>query len=402
MLYLADSAGDDGAALSTLRGWMAAINRVHVEAGLPAPGDDPAMTLFLRGMSRKAKGPRVRKVSALRIADLRIVCRSLDATAMTPVDARDRSVLVLHRQGLDDGAIARLDWDDIVIGPRTARVRVRAPRTSVPEKVLTLRRQRDASTCPVRALEDWREVAGEWPPVTFSKVLPSGARSELRLSAQNVGRIRQSRLNALVPNQDGDAVSSAIEILGGPSSESMRDRALLLLGFAGAFRRVDLSRLTWSSVTRTKDGLVVHLARSKTDVAGRGADIGIPPGKSALTCPVTAVEAWRARYRVLSTTPNIAQAPVFPLIGRAGRLAPEPLTPGGVAAVVRRRAEGAALAGRWGGRSLRAGFISTAADLDIPLELIARQSRHATLDTLMLYIRSDDPFRRNPASRVGL
>ena len=70
--------------------------------------------------------------------------------------------------------------------------------------------------------------------------------------------------------------------------------------------------------------------------------------------------------------------------------------------IVRHRATEAGLAGHWGGRSLRAGFISTAADLDIPLETIARQSRHATLDSLVRYIRTDDPFRRNPVARMGL
>ena len=78
------------------------------------------------------------------------------------------------------------------------------------------------------------------------------------------------------------------------------------------------------------------------------------------------------------------------------------MTPEGLTRLVRRRAEAADLDGHWGGRSLRAGFISTAADLDIPLESIARQSRHATLDTLVRYIRREDPFRRNPAARIGL
>ena len=70
--------------------------------------------------------------------------------------------------------------------------------------------------------------------------------------------------------------------------------------------------------------------------------------------------------------------------------------------VVRRRMESAGVQGRWGGWSLRAGLISTAADLDLPLELIAQQSRHASLDALVRYIRHEDLFRRNAVDRVGL
>ena len=70
--------------------------------------------------------------------------------------------------------------------------------------------------------------------------------------------------------------------------------------------------------------------------------------------------------------------------------------------MVRRRAEDAGLEGRWGGRSLRAGFISTAADLEIPLERVAAQSRHMTLDSLARYIRRLDPFTGSAAGKVGL
>ena len=207
---------------------------------------------------------------------------------------------------------------------------------------------------------------------------------------------------ALGEGTRGPVSERVLPILCGPPSEILRDRAILLLGFAGAFRRVDLARLRWRDLTTTPEGLVVHLVRSKTDVHGRGRDVGIPFGKSQLTCPVSAVEAWRARVDQQLHRVTMGDLPVFVVVGRSGRIGDEPLTAATITYVVKSRAEQAGLVGRWGGRSLRAGFISTAADLDIPLELIARQSRHANLDTLIRYIRTDDPFRRNTASRVGL
>jgi len=218
---------------------------------------------------------------------------------------------------------------------------------------------------------------------------------------QGIVKARQSRCESL--GSPGPPVSEedAMRLLGLKSAMALRDKALLLIGFAGAFRRNELSGLRWSDVRERDAGLVVHLRRSKTDPEGRGRDVGIPFGKNPLTCPVTALREWRRRLEE-QIGPVDAEEPVFVHVGRSGRITPGPLTAEALTHMVVRRAEAAGLDGHWGGRSLRAGFISTAADLDIPLESIAKQSRHATLDTLVRYIRRDDPFRRNPAAKVGL
>ena len=74
LLYLGDAEGSRSVALSTMRGWAAAIARVHMEAGFPSPTGDRAMTLFLRGLSRMApERERQEPITALRIAALRAV-----------------------------------------------------------------------------------------------------------------------------------------------------------------------------------------------------------------------------------------------------------------------------------------------------------------------------------------
>jgi integrase len=73
-----------------------------------------------------------------------------------------------------------------------------------------------------------------------------------------------------------------------------RDRALVLLGFAGAFRRSELVGLDVEDCTFGKDGLTVTLRRSKTDQDGAGRKIGIPYGSNPETCPARTVEAWLA------------------------------------------------------------------------------------------------------------
>ena len=72
----------------------------------------------------------------------------------------------------------------------------------------------------------------------------------------------------------------------------VRDRALLLLGFAGAMRRSELVGLDVADVQQTEEGLVVTIRKSKTDQEKAGRKIGIPYGSHPQTCPVRAVRAW--------------------------------------------------------------------------------------------------------------
>lgn len=400
MLYLADAAGEgpDGAALATLRGWVAAINRLHVEAGFAPPGDDPAMAMFLRTLRRVAP-PRTpgEQVTALRIGFLREVCRRLDDCPADPVELRDKVVLCLHRAGLSDGAIARLRWEDVVLSARRAVIRVESPRAGRSGRSVRIGSHPNGSLCAVSALQEWRNRSGATAVWVVTPVDKHGTRDDRPWRAKPVFSIRKSRRQSL-----GGELDHCIALLGGVPSEVLRDKALLLLGFAGAFRRPDLCQLRWTDVTFKERGAVVRLRRSKTDTEGRGVDVGIPNGTSDLTCPVTALRRWRERVELQLGADAIADLPCFTRVGRAGRIGTDPLSPCSVTSVVRRRMSETGIDGKWGGRSLRRGFISTAADLGVPLEDIARQSRHATLDSLVLYISTEDPLRNNPVSQLGI
>src|SRR2546426_855931 len=74
--------------------------------------------------------------------------------------------------------------------------------------------------------------------------------------------------------------------------QGIRDRAILLVGFAGAFRRSELAGMTLDDIQFTNDGLVITLRHSKTDQEGEGYDKGIPYGSTPATCPVRALRAW--------------------------------------------------------------------------------------------------------------
>ena len=75
------------------------------------------------------------------------------------------------------------------------------------------------------------------------------------------------------------------------SLRALRNRAVLLLGFAGAFRRSELVALNVEDLEETPEGLLITIRRGKTDQEGLGRKVAIPRG--AIACPIEALKAWR-------------------------------------------------------------------------------------------------------------
>ena len=110
-----------------------------------------------------------------------------------------------------------------------------------------------------------------------------------------------------------------------------RDRALLLVGFAGGFRRSELVGIDVKHVEPMPNGIAALLPKSKTDQRGRGRSVGILYGEDPATCPVTALETWL-------TAASITAGPVFRAVDRHGNVASERLSAGSVARIVKRAA----------------------------------------------------------------
>lgn len=175
------------------------------------------------------------------------------------------------------------------------------------------------------------------------------------------------------------------------SPTGKRDRALLLLGFAGAFRRAELVSLDLADLQFRRDGLVVTLRRSKTDQEGQGIAKGIPRGRDKKLCPVRAVEAWIGAAA-------LADGPLFRPIDRHGTIRPRRLAAYHVARLVKRLAEAAGLdAEAYGGHSLRAGLVTAAAQAGAEERDIMRQTGHRSERTVRKYIREANLFRDNAA-----
>jgi site-specific recombinase XerD len=169
------------------------------------------------------------------------------------------------------------------------------------------------------------------------------------------------------------------------SVAGLRDRALILLGFAGAFRRAELAALRVADLEEVPEGLRVTVRRSKGDPEGRGQVIPIVRGIQA--CPIAAVAAWRAAA-------EIGDGPLFRRIRKGAWVTPAALTAHSIAQIVKAAAARAGFDPTTiGGHSLRAGFVTSAAVAGRSLFRIMDVTRHRRVDTLRGYVRRAEEFR---------
>ena len=181
-----------------------------------------------------------------------------------------------------------------------------------------------------------------------------------------------------------------------PGLMGLRDRALILLGFAGALRRSEVVGIQFDDLVFNRDGLTVTLRRGKTDQEGRGRKLGIPYGSSPETCPVRAVQTWL----VSSATRS---GPLFRSINRHGSILPKSLSGIDVSRIVKKLAKRAGLDhASLAGHSLRSGHATSAAILGASERSIMNQTGHQSVEMVRRYIREGTLFRDNSATRLGL
>jgi len=174
-----------------------------------------------------------------------------------------------------------------------------------------------------------------------------------------------------------------------------RDRALLLVGFAGAFRRSELAALTLEDMEFCREGLKIHLRRSKTDQEGEGQVKGIPYGRNTDSCPVTALQEWLEASGITSGL-------ILRSVNKWGQIGGG-ISDKDVARVVKYAASLAGFdAARYSGHSLRAGLATSAAAAGVSERIIMQQTGHKSERMVRKYIREGNIFRENAAGLVGL
>lgn len=248
------------------------------------------------------------------------------------------------------------------------------------------------------------EGAEEYAVATLQRRLASLSKAHATLGADNPCRSELVKATMRgIRRMRGTAQREAKPILRedlfailermGDRPKDIRDRALLLLGFAGAFRRSELVGLDVADIEHISQGVVVTLRRSKTDQEGRGRKIGIPFGRTRW-CAVKHLGDW-------VDFAGITTGPVFRGINRHGHILDHRLSGEAVSIIVKQRAGVAGFdPNLYSGHSLRAGLATSAALAGASTWKIRRQTGHASEAMLSRYIRDGDMFTDNAAGAV--
>lgn len=232
---------------------------------------------------------------------------------------------------------------------------------------------------------------------TLSKVheanaWPNPCRSEIvRATMRGIKRAKGTAQDQARPLLRGD-LFILLDALG-DDPRALRDRTLLLIGWAGGFRSSELIGLDVADVEDVREGLVLHLRRSKTDQTGQGRKIGIPLGRTR-HCPVAALSAWLGFL-------SVDDGPIFRTVDRHGNVQPDRLRSDAVSTIVRNRLANAGITPEdYSGHSLRAGLATSAIKAGVPNHKVRAQTGHASDLMLSRYVRDAGLFDSNAAGAL--
>ena len=278
----------------------------------------------------------------------------------------------------------------------------------------------------VAAINRVHTTTGHAPPGAAPQV-----RDTLRALANQFGTPPRRKQPLLT--EDIQAILEAMDTRRWPANlASARDTAVILLAFAGAFRRDELASVTLEAIDhRPGRGAVILLPRSKTDQRGGGLTKAILAGEQVATCALCALCRWgriATTYDTHSvidanaatigflrvhgpdsgehwhewTRPARPRSPFLRPVTQGGRVRPGPMSGRAVSEVIKRRAAAVGMdPSRISGHSARAGFVTQAINNRVPAAQILLQTGHTSEAGLAPYYRGD-PFRDSASAHLGL
>ena len=450
-----------GRKATTVAQHVSTIRTVHRDHGHPDPADDPYTRRVMRGL-RRLKGSKRTRREPMTLARLFDIVDTIDGRSVAT--RRDHVIVAadaLRPRRITAGQLAGLDWADVSVAERGLEVRlptrgradapvvvpIRGGPLCFATAVLSLAAEiadrlgsDQARSGPGAAAVAWSSVFG---PVRADGLPSSGpllpqlnrhAVLQPGRPTRNAIAVRLSRAAHLVgvecarqarPQWTDAQRIDAVTALHEPRLADLRDRALLLLGFALAARRSNLSLLCLDELNERVEGLLVHFRRDKTDQDGHGRDLEVPrrPGPY---CPVDAWNRWKAAMIASLGFDPGPTYPAFPALDPSGtRIAGpravykkrtgevvvdehdepvlshwEGICGDEINNIVKRRAIAAGLDRdpstgvklRWGGHSLRRGWMTEAARQGITLERMMAHSGHVTVEVALEYIAEAQRF----------
>ena len=214
----------------------------------------------------------------------------------------------------------------------------------------------------------------------------------VRKVMQGIRRTYGKKQDGVLPLMSEDILAMCESIEKDQSARSLRDEALLMIGFAGGFRRSELVGLHVEDLQFRRQGVVITIRQSKTDQEGEGRTFGIH--KQAVHCPVRAI----SHYLDVA---QIHSGPVFRPIDRHGNIKTKALTPQSVALIIKKYALAAGLDPKdYSGHSLRSGLATQAAMNGVSERIIMKTTGHKTTTMVRRYIRDGQMFDDNASKSL--
>ena len=175
-----------------------------------------------------------------------------------------------------------------------------------------------------------------------------------------------------------------------------RDKALLLVGFAGGFRRTELISIDHEDLEFVTEGVKIIIKRSKTDQFGEGMTKGIPYFSNQKYCPVNNLKKWLE----LS---NIKSGPIFRRFAKGSILTNYRLTDQSVVLIIKIYLNLAGIENKnYSGHSLRSGFATVAAESGADERSIMTMTGHKTTQMVRRYIREANIFKNNALNKIKI
>ena len=184
--------------------------------------------------------------------------------------------------------------------------------------------------------------------------------------------------------RDLKAIIDVINKLDIKENRKLRDKALILVGFAGGFRRSELVALDFEDLEFVREGVKIFVKRSKTDQSGEGMTKAIPSFDNALYCPVLHLQNW-----------------IYELRNKKGKIFS--ISDKSVALIIKKYAELAGLDGnKYAGHSLRSGFATSTAESGAEERNILAMTGHKTTQMVRKYIQEANLFKNNALNKIKI
>ena len=191
-------------------------------------------------------------------------------------------------------------------------------------------------------------------------------------------------------------IINSINKLNSNEIKQLRDKALILIGFGGGFRRSELISIDYEDLEFVPEGLKITVRKSKTDQFGEGMIKGLPYFNDKNYCPVINLKEWLENSKIKS-------GPVFRRFSKGSVLTDKRLTDQSVVLLIKEYLRLAGIENKnFSGHSLRSGFATVAADSGADERSIMAMTGHKTTQMVRRYIREANLFKNNALNKIKI